>query len=166
MSKVIPPDVYVKDTGMPKGRGVFASRRFHANEIVEISPVVVVPHPIATTTTSRLKAPGITMFRPNPSVKVEIKFVKEFGVLMFAWDRLARIPDTSALALGYGSLYNSANPANMRFEADPAELTLRFIAAREIQADEELTINYNALGGGAESKDQNWFVRMNITPEP
>ena len=166
MSKVIPPDVYVKDTGTSKGRGVFACRRFQANEIVEIAPVVVIPHPIATTRTAMpLKAPGSTTFQPNPSVKVEIKFAREFSVLLFAWDRLAKVPDTSALALGYGSLYNSANPANVRFEADPAELVLRFIAAREIQPDEELTINYSAGDGGAESKDQNWFVRMNITPE-
>ena len=164
MNRVTPPDVYIKDTGTAKGRGVFASRAFRAGETVEVAPVVVVPHAMITTMT--LKAPGTTVLQQSPSTRVEVRFVREFRLLVFAWDKLANARGTSALALGYGSLYNSADPANLRFEADPAEMTLRFIATRDTQANEELTINYNAIGGGAEWKDQNWFVRMGITPEP
>ena len=165
MNTVTPPDVHVKDTGTPRGRGVFASRAFRARELVEIAPVVVVPHPVVTTIRA-LKAPGTTVFQETPSTKLEVKFVREFKLLVFAWDKLAHVPGASALALGYGSLYNSANPANLQFEADPAEMAIRFSAVRDIEANEELTINYNASGGGAEWKDQNWFVRMDITPEP
>lgn len=52
-----------------------------------------------------------------------------------------------AVALGYGSLFNHDNPASLRYEADPGNLSLRFIATRDIAAGEELTINYNAPQG-------------------
>lgn len=165
MNKITPPDVYVADTGTTKGRGVFASRAFRAGEIVEVAPVVVIPRP-SITTTRVLRAPGATTLQETPLEKVEVKFVQEFRVLLFAWDRLASVPGTDALALGYGSLYNSASPANLRYQADPAETALYFIAERDIREHEEMTINYNAIGGGAEWKDQNWFVRMGVAPIP
>jgi hypothetical protein len=154
-AKVVPPAVYVADTGTAKGRGVFAARSFAAGEVVEIAPVVIVAAPVTTTTV-----------RPPPNVKVDVRFVREFKVLVFSWAHLAKVPNTCALALGYGSLYNSANPANMRYEADASESIIRFIAVRDIRADEELTINYNAEGGGAEWKDQNWFTHMEVTALP
>jgi hypothetical protein len=99
--------------------------------------------------------------RPAPYVKVVVEFVREFQVLVFHWSRLANVPGTRALALGYGSLYNSANPSNLRYEADSSQQTLRFIANRDISADEELTINYDG-DGSAEWQDHNWFVENSI----
>ncbi len=61
-------------------------------------------------------------------------------------------------------MYNHDNPANMRYEADKKNLTLKFSAARNIRTGEELTINYNALGGEASSDDNIWFERMNVRP--
>ena len=78
---------------------------------------------------------------------------------------LAQRPSPRALALGYGSLYNSANPSNMRFEADASQLALRFIANQDIDVDEELTINYDGEGG-AEWQDHNWFVENRIEFQP
>lgn len=43
-------------------------------------------------------------------------------------------------------------------------LSLRFISVREINEGEELTVNYNAIGGGAEWGNDNWFDRMNVKP--
>lgn len=62
-----------------------------------------------------------------------------------------------AVALGYGSLYNHANPANLRYSADLDGEALRFVAARAIRSGEELTINYNDAGGDVVSSDDNWF---------
>ena len=70
----------------------------------------------------------------------------------------------TAIALGYGSLYDHNNPANMRYEADDRIKALRFIAVRDIVQDEELTVNYNAYGGGAEWNDNRWFEDKGITP--
>jgi hypothetical protein len=103
--------------------------------------------------------------RPAPYVKVVVEFVQEFQLLVFHWSRLANVPGTRALALGYGSLYNSANPSNMRFEADASQLALRFIANQDIDVDEELTINYDGEGG-AEWQDHNWFVENRIEFQP
>jgi hypothetical protein len=50
----------------------------------------------------------------------------------------------------------------MRFEADRKRALLRFIAARNIAAGEELTINYSSTGGGAESSTNDWFKRLKI----
>ena len=60
-------------------------------------------------------------------------------------------------------MYNHANPANMIYHADPVALTLVFTAARDINREEELTINYNARGGGPVWHDDNWFEREGIS---
>jgi hypothetical protein len=132
-----PPDVYVKETGTPIGRAVFASRAFEESEIVELCPVVLFTF-------------------PQYDLPIEI------GTRLFAWQSLGGIDGEHAFALGYGNLYNHDNPASMRYEADESGLLLRFTANRLIAADEELTINYNATGGGAECHDDNWFDLNNI----
>jgi hypothetical protein len=67
-----------------------------------------------------------------------------------------------ALALGYGSLYNHANPAALRYVPDPENLALAMFATRGVKAGEELTINYNAPSGLESVDDSLWFGRMNI----
>ena len=91
---------------------------------------------------------------------------EELKKLVFNWGVLANTTDSQALALGFGSLHNHDNPSNMRYVADPENLTLQFFAVRDIKAGEELTINYNAIGGGACWSDNNWFERMNVEPIP
>jgi hypothetical protein len=136
-----PPDVYLADTGTAKGRGVFARRDFAAGELVEECPVLLLSVP----------------FWVLP---------QEIQRVVFNWGALARIAAGDAVALGYGSMYNHDNPANLTYQADPGKLTLKFIAVRPIRAGEELTINYNSLGGGPtwDEKDNHWFVRMNVQP--
>ena len=134
-----PPDVYVRETGTPKGRGAYAARAFSAGDLVEACPIILFSGSFS-------------------SVPDEVR------KLLFNWGVLAQRPGTHCLALGYGSLYNHDNPANMRYEADAATNVLRFLAARDIGADEELTINYNAHGGGHESTADTWFAGMGLTP--
>lgn len=133
--RVHPPRVYVDDTGTRKGRGVFAGSDFALDEVVEIAPVVI--------------------FRPHDLPRI-------IATMLFEWGQMARVPNSRAIALGYGSLYNHANPANMRCEADVLVPAVRFIAARKISAGEELTINYNAASGGTEWPDDHWFKRYGI----
>jgi hypothetical protein len=133
------PRAFIKDTGTPKGKGVFAQIDFASGSIVEASPVILMTMPCA------LLPPEVQR-------------------VVFNWGILTGMESITALALGYGSLYNHNNPANMRYEADPTNCTLRFIAVRDIRAGEELTINYNALGGDAAWNDNNWFDYRNIEP--
>jgi SET domain-containing protein len=127
---------YFKDTKTSKGRGMFAKRSFVNGDIVEECPVV--------------------LFNEVPALPVEIKRI------MFSWHYLLTGSHSAqAIALGFGSMYNHNNPANMRYDI---QKVLRFFAVRDIGVDEELTINYNAHGGGAEWKKNEWFERMNVTP--
>lgn len=131
-------DVVVKETGTARGRGVFAQRRFAAGEVVEVAPVVLCDG----------------RFEQVPAG------VRE---LLFDWGALAGAGvHGHGLALGYGSLYNHANPANLRYAADAEARTLRFVAAREIAPGEELTINYNDAAGASAPDGGYWFDRHAI----
>ncbi len=127
------------DTGSTKGRGVYANRTFQEGETVEESLVVLFQIPFS-------------------------ELPESIENYVFNWGKLADTEESSALALGFGSMYNHNDPANMRYEADPARQTLRFIAVQAIAKGEELTINYNAIGGGSIWRDNNWFERMDVAP--
>lgn len=131
------PDVYVKDTGTVKGRGAFAQRDFAAGEIVEECPVII-------------------LLRPYEQLPLRLK------TMVFNWGNLAKTSPCHALALGFGSMYNHDNPASLRYEADTENDAMRYIAARAIKEDEELTINYNASSGGHESEEDTWFQQHQI----
>ena len=137
--KLSPPDAYIQDTKTAKGRGVFAARAYISGDVVEVCPVIV------------LRTPSWLL-------------PKEIKTYVFDWATLANVPKTEALALGYGGMYNHDNPANMRYEADSQSSCLRFIAVRDINEGEELTVNYNACGGGAEWDNDNWFDRTKVKP--
>jgi SET domain len=139
---VPPQGLYVADTGTAKGRGVFAARAFEDGELVEAAPVIVCEGRVQTL----------------PSA------IRE---LLFDWRTLGgadRIGGAHGLVLGYGSLYNHDNPANLRYEADPREPVLRFVATRRIAPGEELTINYHEAGGTDASAQNPWFARRGYAP--
>ena len=133
-----PSDLCVKDTGTDMGRGVFAKRSFEEGEVVEVATVLVLK----------------TDFDALPELLQNY---------VFNWTALtAGASDQHALALGYGSMYNHDNPANLRYGADIGKGVMRYVAARPIQEGEELTINYNAWGGVPASDHDNWFDRRGI----
>jgi hypothetical protein len=128
-----PAAVYIKETGTPRGRGVFAGRAFAQGEVVETCPVVP--------------------FEPLPDRRLP----PDIRRIVFGWGKLLGLKRVRpAIALGYGSLYNHSNPAGLRCEGDAINNILRLIAIRDIAADEELTINYNSIATGV-STDNNWF---------
>ena len=129
----------MQDTHSARGRGVFAKRGFVAGERVESTPVILLD-------------------TPYTALPTEIK------TYVFNWGDLCGIGSAHALALGYGSLYNHDNPANLRYEADPSNLALRFFATHDIAVGDELTVNYNNPSGTQTANDNDWFVRMNVKP--
>jgi len=104
------PDVYVKATGTPQGRGVFAARRFSEDEVVEVSPVVIVPVPRKH---FRLN-PRTTTFHPTPEVTVEVRFVREFKVLVFS------LGDTSPRFLALAPSHSIMGVFTTRESSQPA----------------------------------------------
>jgi hypothetical protein len=102
--------------------------------------------------------PVILLRKPYKALHEELK------KLAYHWEVPEGEAATQALALGYGSLYNHANPSNLRYETDGEALVIRFIAVRGIEAGEELTINYDADGGAPVSEDEWWFEDKGIKP--
>ena len=137
INPIYPADVYVKDTGTIKGRGVFASRDFSAGELVEACPIII-------------------LLRPAAQLPPRIK------TIVFSWKDLRKTSPSSALVLGLGSIYNHDNPSNMRYEAIPENEAMHYITVRDVQKDEELTVNYNAGGGGPTSDNDSWFKEHGI----
>ncbi|MEO8523479.1 MAG: SET domain-containing protein-lysine N-methyltransferase [Caldimonas sp.] len=132
-------NIFVGETGTIKGRGVFAARAHLEGETVEVCPVVLFSASFA-------------------------EVPEEVRKILFNWGALSRTnTDEHCLALGYGSIYNHANPANMRYEGDAVAKVLRFVAIRPIAVGEELTVNYSSEGGGHQSPDNDWFTRMGVT---
>jgi hypothetical protein len=132
---------YVRDTGTARGRGVFSTRDIEAGEIVEVCPVLVL-------------AGG---FKDLPM---------ELRRAVFAWGELTGGPDANVIALGYGGIYNHANPANLKYDADAEARCMVFCAAQDIPAGTEMTINFNRLDGGTTSDDDSWFRAVGMTPYP
>jgi hypothetical protein len=124
-----------------KGWGVVSDRAITADRIVEIAPVLI-------------------LFRAITDQHLNLK------TRVFDWGALGGRPGETALALGYGSIYNHGNPPNLRYRAIPRGISsgLEFSAAREIAAGEELTVNYNGAKGDIVSTSDNWFETNQITP--
>lgn len=131
----------IRDTGTAKGRGVFTTRPISAGAIVEICPVVMVPS---------------DWDDMPPSVKH----------IVFDWGQLAGEAPTSCIALGWGSLYNHQNPANLTYAASSDMQAMVFSAVRNIAAGEELTVNYNGALGDVVSVKDDWFSDTGIVLIP
>ena len=121
IKSITPPNILVKDTESLKGNGVYAQHDIHSGGTVEIAPVIILLAPFASL---------------PPRLKTRV----------FNWGDLTNGPKASALALGYGSLYNHDNPANMNFKADSENEMIHFVANRFIKAGEARLVD--GCGGG------------------
>lgn len=97
-----------------KGRGIFAQKQFAKGEIIERAPVIVIP--------------GVQEDLADKTVLYN--YCYEWG-------------GDIALALGYGSLYNHSYQPNAIYTKNLQEMVVEFIALRDIETQEEITINYN-----------------------
>jgi len=111
-----------------KGRGVFTDKKISAGDIIESSPVIEFP-------------------------EGEWDHVSEtvISYYCYLWGEDLKI---GALALGYGSLYNHSYKPNAIYIRKVSEKVIDFVAIRDIEAGEEITINYN---GVSDSNQPVWF---------
>lgn len=111
-----------------KGRGVFAKRFFEKGELVERVPML-------------------------PLSQQEEPFEKSLVLYnyVFGWG-----PDLkySAVALGYGSIYNHSYKPNAVYIRHEEQLVMDIIALEQITRGEEILINYN---GDPKSQKPVWF---------
>jgi SET domain-containing protein len=108
-----PPAICLRSTP-GRGRGVFAGRRFARGEIVEEAPVILLPEPEWTL----LNRTALEHY-------------------YYSWTA-----DADALVLGFGCFYNHCDLPNVDARRVLAEERMRYVALRDIEAGEELTIRY------------------------
>ncbi len=108
------PDLYIMEN--EKGRAVYSASDIEAGELIEICPVIVL--------------------NTEDTTKIHRTLLHDY---YFIWDFAAK---TSAIALGYGSLYNHAEEPNAEFEIDLNSDNIRIVAKRAIEAHEEILIHY------------------------
>lgn len=110
-------NLYIQDV-VDKGRGVFTEDFIPARAVVETCPVIVI----------------------DPS---EVEFFSESRSLsdyLFQWAE-----NGLALALGYGGLYNHSEDPNLAETREFDHRMIIFRARRDIQPEEELTIQYRIV---------------------
>ncbi|MBK7870534.1 MAG: SET domain-containing protein-lysine N-methyltransferase [Saprospiraceae bacterium] len=101
------------------GRGIFTSEFIKEGSLIEICPIIILPEeelPIIHKT-----------------------YLHDY---YFLWGEDEK---RCAIALGFGSLYNHSYFANAEYIFDLDENTIDFYSVRDIEAGEEITVNYNGL---------------------
>ena len=89
---------------------------------------------------AKKQIPEGTILERAPVLVVKWKPIEksELANYIYEWGK-----GTVAVALGYGSLYNHSYTPNARYEDLNGQIK-QYIALRDIEAGEEVTINYNA----------------------
>ena len=108
-----------------RGRGVVADARLVRGQLVERSPVLVIPH------ADRAAVDRTVVFT--------YVFMWEHGTVE---EGLYRHEGRAAIALGFTSLLNHSYTPNCEFVRHIDELAIDLVALRDIEAGEELTIDY------------------------
>ncbi|WP_155767501.1 SET domain-containing protein [Sporosarcina ureilytica] len=119
--------ICIKDTGK-YGRGIFATRDIKKGELIEVSPVIV-------------------------SHRNEWKYLKKtiLNDYCFSWGEKY---EHTALALGYGSIFNHSYSPNAYFIYNMENQSIDFYTRLDIKMGEEITINYNE---DADDTSSLWF---------
>ena len=113
--------VYVGVSKYLNCRGLMASRNIKAEEIIECCPIILLPDWVTVENCT-------------------------LGDYYFSWAK-----NNGAWAVGYAVLMNHKCPSNVKFVCNYKKYLINFIAAKDIEKDEELFINYG--GGGSTHKD-------------
>ena len=121
------PDLYIAHSE-GKGRGVFAGSHIEIGDIIEISPVIILPS--------------------EDKDKIHASALHDY---YFLWGREL---DQLAIALGYGSLYNHSKTPNATYEYDYDDGTITFVCIKKVLAGAEILIDYNE---GNERGIEMWF---------
>ncbi len=100
-----------------KGRGLFATRKIYQGEVIERSPVIVIP--------------------PEELPRLENTRIFDY---MFGW---GPGQEAGAIVLGVGSICNHSYKPNTRYYRLMEERVIVFEAIADIEEGEEITVNYN-----------------------
>ncbi|GFN31948.1 SET domain-containing protein [Paenibacillus xylaniclasticus] len=121
--------IEIKTSKLSQGefnRGVFATRHITKGELIHVAPVLTYPNE-------------------------QHKLIEQTILADYVFNYGA---NHSAVLLGYGSLFNHSYSPNATYELNFDNLSVDFYAYTDIQAGEEILINYN---GDEECDDPLWF---------
>ena len=121
------PGLYISENGS-KGRSVYSVQDISQGDVIELCPVIILGQ--------------------EDTAKIHLTSLHDY---YFVWDLEKK---TSAIALGYGSLYNHSSKANAEFETDHSSNSIRIIASRNIEAHEEICLDYMS---GLKTEHSLWF---------
>jgi SET domain-containing protein len=122
-----PNSMEVRNT-LGKGRGVFARAAFAKGDLIEAAPIILIP------------AEQWHFIEPT----VLALYIFNFGPE----------GEHAAIALGYGSLYNHSYSPNAEYIKNWEDRLIRFVAVRNIEKGDEITVNYN---GSPDNQNPIWF---------
>lgn len=132
MTKLYASDkIYINDSKTAIGeRGVFAKKDIKKGEIIETCPVI-----------------EFSDDSSDPKQSDLVTYTFYFG----------ENKDESTILLGFGSIYNHSYEPNSVYKQN--DMTVNFIANRNIKKDEEILVNY--LQGNKNVKTPLWFELKN-----
>lgn len=123
--------IYISESKISKaGRGIFAKGLIRKGELIEECPMIILPRTDYLITKK-------TILRNY----------------YFMWGR-----STSAICLGYGSLYNHSYTPNATYKKNIKEKTIDFIVLADIKKNEEIMVNYNY--GQADDNSSLWIKEI------
>jgi SET domain-containing protein len=120
------PFLYLQISSL-KGRAIYTAQPIPEGSSIESCPVIV----LSAADTKRIHQTHLHDY-------------------YFLWGEEGR----SAIALGFGSIYNHAADPNTDYEMDIDNQSIDFFALRDIEAGEEITISYTE---GGLQRTKLWF---------
>lgn len=111
-----------------RGRGVFSEKHFSRGEIIEKCPVLMIPRS-----------------------QLDHIYETVLGDYVYPW---GENDEGAILPQGLGLFYNHSYAPNADWVQDMNELTQCFVALRDIDPGEEITVNYN---GPPDDPSPMWF---------
>jgi SET domain-containing protein len=124
------PNLYILNHPL-KGRGVHCAEDIQKGSVLEVCPAII------------LSAEDTKLIHQT-----------HLYDYYFAWEDGK---DSSAIALGYGSLYNHSENPNAEPESIQERNEIRITAIKDIPAGEEITINYQGA-----SKDSDCVIDFEV----
>lgn len=109
------PSIYVAPSPT-HGRGVFTHSDIPEGTLLEICPAIIIP-------------------------EKEVAIIHETTLhdYYFLWGDAQK---EAAIVLGFGSIFNHSDSPNARYIMDYEQKTMDFFATRDIEAGEEIFVNY------------------------
>lgn len=119
--------LYINQT-KSKGKGVFTKEKIAADTVIEDAPVIAMS--------------------AEDRINLDKTLLHDY---IFAWGDKK---DQCCVALGFVSMYNHSYQSNCEYFMDFEDETIQIKTVKNIEAGEELTINYN---GDWNDKKKIWF---------